>query len=213
MVPLLILVAVLAVALAAVIIGFILYAKDLRGQNKDLAGELKEANAQLEHRTKKAVSSSRTSHVGLIVEQLAPLLPGFPDYNLKDVQWVGGTIDMIVWNGLEAATAAHCPPGAQVEIIFLDVKTGSARVEARQRLIREAIEAGRVGFAVHRFRVEDAVVAPEAENVELTEQDLTSVVWEPGASAEELLLAEPSPEGSRPLSLQEMQLPGPNECP
>jgi predicted Holliday junction resolvase-like endonuclease len=105
----LVLVAVLAVALAAVVIGFILYTKDLRSQNRALMGELKEASAQLERRTKKAVGSARTSHVGLITEQLAPLLPRFPDCNLKDVQWIGGTIDMIIWNGLEVAHATHYP--------------------------------------------------------------------------------------------------------
>ena len=186
---LLVLVPVLAVALVAVTIGFILYAKDLRTQNKDLVGELREADAQLERRTKRAVSSSRTSHVGLIVEQLAPLLPSFPEYNLKDVQWVGGTIDMIVWDGLEAATAAHYPPGAQVEIILLDVKTGGAPVEPRQRLIRDAIEARRVRFAVHRFRPEDATAPIEVQVVELTDDEVDELVP----------TEQPPPNSSRPL--------------
>ena len=48
------------------------------------------------------------------------LFPGFR-YNHQDVQWVGGhgAIDAIVWNGLEA--------GGDVEIVFLDVKTGPLR--------------------------------------------------------------------------------------
>jgi hypothetical protein len=46
---------------------------------------------------------SRTLHMASIMEQLAPLLPGFR-YNPKDVQWIGGhgAVDAIVWNGLEA---------------------------------------------------------------------------------------------------------------
>ena len=209
MVALLLLTAALAVALVAVIIGFILYTRDLRSQNKNLIDEVKESNAHLERRTKKAVNSSRTSHVGLIVEQLAPLLPGFPDYNLKDVQWVGGTIDMIVWDGLEAATAAHCPPGAQVEIVFLDVKTGGARVEARQRLIREAIEAGKVRFAVHRFRAEDAAAVIGAQKMELAEQDMNSLELVPDEA--EKLLAEPSSEDSQSLALHEIGFLGSDE--
>jgi predicted Holliday junction resolvase-like endonuclease len=39
-------------------------------------------------------------HIGKSSEQLAPLLAGL-SYNLKDVQWVGGTLDAIVWDGLE----------------------------------------------------------------------------------------------------------------
>jgi predicted Holliday junction resolvase-like endonuclease len=83
---------------------------------------------------------SRTFHMASISEQLAPLLPGFR-YNPKDVQWVGGhgAIDAIVWNGLEA--------GGDVEIVFLDVKTGPrAHLTGNQRRIREAIAWKRIAF-------------------------------------------------------------------
>ena len=79
-----------------------------------------------------------------ISEQLAPLLPGFR-YNPKDVQWIGGdgAVDAIVWNGLEA--------GGDVEIVFLDVKTGPrARLTGNQRRIREAIVWKRIAFDVYR---------------------------------------------------------------
>src|SRR5215469_14126928 len=74
-------------------------------------------------RQKAAVNTSRSVHVGKIAEQLAPLLPGFP-YNPKDVQWAGGTIDAIVWDGLEEKRD-------DLDIVFLDVKTGQARLNDR----------------------------------------------------------------------------------
>ena len=87
---------------------------------------------------------SRIVHMASISEQLAPLLPGFR-YNPKDVQWVGGhgAVDAIVWHGLEA--------GGDVEIAFLDVKTGPrANLTANQRRIREAIAWKRIAFDVYR---------------------------------------------------------------
>ncbi|HXO45646.1 MAG TPA: Holliday junction resolvase-like protein, partial [Mycobacterium sp.] len=82
----------------------------------------------------------------------------FP-YNLKDVQWVGGTIDFIVWDGLEEERDA-------LDVIFLDVKTGQARLNDRQRRIQDAAEAGRVRFKVFRPEtgiIKDAVDVPAAE--------------------------------------------------
>lgn len=87
---------------------------------------------------------SRTLHMASIIEQLAPLLPGFR-YNPKDVQWIGGhgAVDAIVWNGLEA--------GGDVEIVFLDVKAGPrAGLTGHQRRIRDAIVWKRVAFDVYR---------------------------------------------------------------
>ena len=87
---------------------------------------------------------SRTLHMASIIEQLAPLLPGFR-YNPKDVQWIGGhgAVDAIVWNGLEA--------GGDVEIVFLDVKAGPrAGLTGHQRRIRDAIVWKRIAFDVYR---------------------------------------------------------------
>jgi hypothetical protein len=87
---------------------------------------------------------SRILHMASIIEQLAPLLPGFR-YNPKDVQWIGGhgAVDAIVWNGLEA--------GGDVEIVFLDVKAGPrAGLTGHQRRIRDAITWKRIAFDVYR---------------------------------------------------------------
>jgi hypothetical protein len=88
-----------------------------------------------------ALRQSRGVQLGLISEQVAALLPGFR-YNPKDVQWIGGSVDAVVWNGLEG--------GGEVEIVFLDVKTGRSRLTERQRRIREAIAWRRVAFDEYR---------------------------------------------------------------
>jgi predicted Holliday junction resolvase-like endonuclease len=88
-----------------------------------------------------ARNRSRIAHMAAISEQIAPMTPGFP-YSHKDVQWVGGVIDAVVWDGLEA--------DGEVNVVFLDVKTGPfARLTADQRRVRDAIKDKRVTFAVY----------------------------------------------------------------
>jgi predicted Holliday junction resolvase-like endonuclease len=206
------------VLLATVVIALVLYVRDLRAQLKTAHSEVKDITDQLDRRAKKAVNSSRVVHVAKISEMFAPLLPGFPAYNVKDVQWVGSTIDIIVFDGLEEATQDHFPPGAQVEIIFLDVKTGKSPVSRRQRLIREAVEAGRVRFEVARFQPEDAAaaIARADEEITFTDEELEGHLMEElevmPITEEELegvLIIEPDPPGSKPIVLR--PLPGPDE--
>jgi len=85
---------------------------------------------------------SRTGNLAKAAERVAPLLPGF-DYDPADVQWVGGTVDCIVWHGLSR-------DDAKVEVVLLDVKTGKAVLNQRQRRIRDAVREGRVRFEEFR---------------------------------------------------------------
>jgi hypothetical protein len=116
---------------------------------------------QARAKQKAAVEISRSGHLGLISQQLAPLLPGFK-YSPKDVQWVGGTMDCIVWDGLEMSME----DGRDIDIVFIDVKTGRATISSRQRRIKDAIDAGRVRFEVFRPDtgvLQDAADVPVAE--------------------------------------------------
>src|SRR5262249_53866454 len=118
----------------------------LARRNRSLQRRNEEVVSQSSNREKNAVAKSRVGHVAKITEQFAPLLPGLPDYNVKDVQWVGGAVDMIVWDGLE--------DGREVNVVLLDIKTGRASVNTRQRKIRNAVDAGRVTFKIFSFRPE-----------------------------------------------------------
>jgi predicted Holliday junction resolvase-like endonuclease len=55
------------------------------------------------------------------------------------------TVDCVVWDGLTS--------GGEIEVVFLDVKTGKAVLNQRQRRIGKAIEAGRVRFEVFRSQL------------------------------------------------------------
>jgi predicted Holliday junction resolvase-like endonuclease len=60
---------------------------------------------------------------------------------------------MIVWDDVEDAHA--------VTVVLLNIKTGRATVNTRQRRIREAVQAGRVRFEVAAFRPEQSAEVPQ----------------------------------------------------
>lgn len=70
---------------------------------------------------------------GQAAEQLAPL--NF-DYLPSDARFLGSPVDYVVFDGLS--------DGDEVEVVFLEVKTGGSRLSSRERRIREAVEQGRV---------------------------------------------------------------------
>ena len=167
------------------------------------------------------IQSRRTIN-GQITQHLVPLLPGFPDYDLKDLQWSGGPIDMIVWNGLEEAKSAGYPKDAEVEVVFLEIKTGTRPLDNSQKLIRAAIEADppRVRFHLHRFSPDAAAVtAVTVTASSCTEPAIGSASSEEdeerGIASDEGLGEmdpddEPEPSESESLS-SKLLLPGPGE--
>jgi predicted Holliday junction resolvase-like endonuclease len=153
-------VVVLAVALVLLGAAFILVVRALI-RRIDAAEERTRA---AEERAARAPELSRAVNMGKITEQIAPLLPRF-GYDIKDVQWVGGKVDAIVRNGLEAIKSGQGSPG-DIEIVLLEVKTGRhARVGEDQRLIRKAADAGRVRFDVYHFRPDRIPIILESEDV------------------------------------------------
>lgn len=106
------------------------------------------AELELEFAKKKQANArdttarSRASLVAKIGEHFAPLLEGFP-YNFKDARHVGEIFDFLVYDGLE--------DGEIREIVFLEVKTkrsGARITNPREKMLRDAIAAGRVRYDV-----------------------------------------------------------------
>lgn len=83
-----------------------------------------------------ALAGSRRVLKGQAAEQLAPLAVEF-SYLPSDARFLGSPIDYLVFDGLS-------DDDEPVEIVFLEVKTGRARLTAREARIREAVQAGRV---------------------------------------------------------------------
>lgn len=85
-----------------------------------------------------AVQRSLAVTAGKVHEQLIPYLPDFR-YNPKDVRFLGTPVDLVVFDGLAQ--------GEVRRIVFVEVKTGSSVLSARERQVRSAIEARCVEWA------------------------------------------------------------------
>lgn len=135
----------------------------MQAVQKSAADEVREHKAKLdlEHAQKKreeakaTAARSRTALVAKIAEHFAPLLAGF-QYNFKDCRHVGELFDFLVFDGLE--------DGEIRDIVFLEVKSrksGTRVTNPRERLLKKAIEEGRVRYEVYVPPVEVAKREPE----------------------------------------------------
>jgi len=84
-----------------------------------------------------AAARSQAVTAGKVYEQLVPLLPDF-DYDPREVRFLGSPVDFVVFDGLAS--------GRVERVVFLEVKTGAAMLSARERAVKDAIEAGRVAW-------------------------------------------------------------------
>jgi predicted Holliday junction resolvase-like endonuclease len=91
---------------------------------------------KLEDIVKVRLKQSRAVLGGLVSEQMAPLLPGFP-FDPGDCRFVGKPIDFIVFKGMNEKDIS--------EVIFLEVKSGTAKqLNDQEKKLRDAVQAGRV---------------------------------------------------------------------
>jgi predicted Holliday junction resolvase-like endonuclease len=91
---------------------------------------------------KQAVKQSKAVTFGYVSESLAPLAPEFP-YHVKDLMFLGKGVDYLVFDGLHE--------GNLRKIRFLEIKTNSSQLNHREKMIKEAVEKGRVSYEVLRI--------------------------------------------------------------
>lgn len=96
-----------------------------------------DAEKRIKHDT---LRKSRAVLKGKIGEQLAPLLPDFR-YNPADARFIGSPIDYIIFDGY---SEAHEGQGNIRKIVFMDVKTGNAKLSPIQKKVEEAVMYGAV---------------------------------------------------------------------
>lgn len=97
--------------------------------------------AEVHSKLKKTVSQKKSSEVktGLIVEQMAPFLEGFP-YEPEKANFLARPLDFVVFDD----TGVH----------FVEVKSGLAQLSSKQRKIRDLIADNKVTFEVYRIKGE-----------------------------------------------------------
>jgi predicted Holliday junction resolvase-like endonuclease len=94
-----------------------------------LAGE-KRATDKFPEAKKAAVQRSRSVLSGMFAEQLAPYLPTFP-FSPTEAKFIGAPIDFLVFKGMDEQRIE--------EVIFVEVKSGSARLNHNERSLKDAI--------------------------------------------------------------------------
>ena len=93
-----------------------------------------------------AVQRSSAITRGKVTEHIVPYLPGF-DLDPKDIRFLGTPIDLIAFKGLNASVE-------EIEIVFIEVKTGGSVLSARERAVKKAVEQKRVSWRVFNPDVE-----------------------------------------------------------
>src|SRR5580692_8310082 len=89
-----------------------------------------------------AIQRSLAITKGKVTEHIVPYLPGF-DLDPKDIRFLGTPIDLIAFKGLDASVE-------EVEIVFIEVKTGGSALSA----VKKAVEQKRVSWRVFNPDVE-----------------------------------------------------------
>lgn len=127
---------ILVVGLAAVA----WYYKCRAAKAEDRIGDAERRTQRAAESFSNREGSQRATIKGQIAEQLAPILPGFP-YNPADFRFMGQPIDFVVFVGL---TEAKEGLGDIEEVVLGDIKMGGAKLSPHQRMIKRAVEDGRV---------------------------------------------------------------------
>ncbi|MGD9116770.1 MAG: Holliday junction resolvase-like protein [Dehalococcoidia bacterium] len=98
--------------------------------------ELKEMRAELKRRkaniTAKSLIGAKAVNIGFILERIAPSLEDFP-FCCNDCRSLFEPVDYVVFEGLADA-------GVVKKMLWVEIKTGSARLSQRERQIKLLVE-------------------------------------------------------------------------
>lgn len=114
--------------------------KRIEDQHYELMGKVEDAD----ERVKKMQSKVRSEQVrmGHLLEKLSPILGTFPvDPRSNDIIPCSGPVDYVGF---------ITDKGNDNGVYFIEVKTGSADLSQKQKIIKSLVEEKRVYFLVHR---------------------------------------------------------------
>ena len=96
---------------------------------------------ELPSHRKDAVIRSRSVLSGMFSEQLAPFLPDFP-FAPTECKFLGKPVDFIVFKGMDKKKIE--------EIVFVEVKSGKAKLSSQEKNLKEAIKNKKVRWEEYR---------------------------------------------------------------
>jgi len=92
-----------------------------------------------------ATNRSYAVNLGKITEHLVPFHTKFP-FNPKEARFMGSPIDLMVFDGMSEEDA-------EVNIYFVEIKTGKSRLSAKQSRIKSSVQNKRVIW--HEINTDD----------------------------------------------------------
>lgn len=116
----------------------------IRGLNKEHCELQKRYDRELHHRKSSEV------RLGKIGENLAPFVAGWP-WDPKNFRFLGNPVDGIQFN--------------KDGIIFVEIKTGKARLSKSQKAHRDLVNAGKVSFATFKITEAGTKLVQEGEDL------------------------------------------------
>lgn len=108
------------------------YEEELRQREKDLEKSKKLA-------TERATITTTAVNIGKILEKVLPTMDDFR-WALPDCRFLGDPIDLVTFNG--------CCQNKIESISFIEVKSGKARLNKNQRLVRDAVQDKNILYEV-----------------------------------------------------------------
>ena len=124
------------ILLIGIIIAFFL------GQKIGSYRKHREWELDLPNQRKDAILKSRSVLSGQFSEQLAPYLPDF-QYLPTECRFMGKPIDFIVFKGMDEKKID--------EVIFVEVKSGNAKLTEHEKNLKETIEKKKVKWVEYRI--------------------------------------------------------------
>jgi predicted Holliday junction resolvase-like endonuclease len=122
------------------------------GTSSDTATLARRARCREEEIRRDAILRSGVVTKGMVTQHIVPYLPGF-DLDPKDIRFLGSPVDLIAFKGLNASVEDD------VEIVFIEVKTGKSPLSQRERRIRKAVVGKRVSWRI--FNPDEVALSPE----------------------------------------------------
>ena len=118
-----------------------------KGQYKEELKKLKVQEQEIKNLRKAMKTSSKIGaqavNIGFLLERLTPCMDTFP-FEHNDCRSLFDPIDYLVFSGLYENHTVN-------KIIFMDIKTGQARLSKSQREIRNAIEQKHVSWDTYQM--------------------------------------------------------------
>ena len=122
------------------------FTPEAQGVYKQMLEDQKERRVKLKERKLsiplKSEVSAKAINLGFLLERLAPTLDDFT-FNKNDCRSMFDPIDYVIFEGLNKKQRVD-------KIVFVDIKTGGARLTSKQKKIKEVIEEKNVEFKTYK---------------------------------------------------------------